>query len=148
MKNALSTAPLAWLASTVLILAPHLCGAAPDVDYTPIPSTVTGIWALIDTKDSELGNIVRSRQMDYVHHHAFSIRDLVDALLERARDCKTTPLQRLKEESASVAKLAAGLDRASDADDASALDSSYASLQVVLKAVRVDFPADCSRGAM
>jgi hypothetical protein len=118
------------------------------VDYTPIPPTVAGIWALIDTKDSELGTIIRTRQMNYVHHHAFSIRDLVNALLQRAGRCKTAPLEKFTEESASVATLAMDLDRASDADDGSSLDRAYTRLQSVLKAIRVDFPADCAPGAL
>ena len=135
-------------AAALLCIAAAPRAAPPDVDFTPIPATLIGIWSLIDQKNSELGDIVRARDMDHVHHRAFSIRDLANALLGRTGRCASAPLQRLKDEAASVARLAEDLDRASDAGDGSALDAAYAKLQDELKALRTDFPGGCTQGTM
>src|SRR6185437_6976760 len=79
-----------------------------------IPDTREGILNEIHKHQQELADVVKSKKLDEVHHHAFAIRDLAKAL-----PAKANPDMRKMVENAvkKVSQLAEDLDKSGDAGD-------------------------------
>ena len=71
-----------------------------------------------------------------MHHHAFAIRDLVNALPDKSKDLAADKLGKLKEEAKFVAVLADRLDKAGDANDQAGTEANFKKLQTVLKEIQ------------
>lgn len=138
-KTKLITSLLAVAAS--LWLAPRALAADEDEGPTvKIPDTVAGVWQEITNQEAELSKIIADKKLDEVHHHAFAIRDLVNALPEKSKDLATDKLGKLKQEAKFVSVLASRLDESGDAKDQSATEDNFKKLQGVLKQIRALYP--------
>ncbi len=63
---------------------------------TKIPDTVEGIFKAIHEHHMELAGVVKNKKLAEVHHHAFAIRDLANALPAKAAADKKKEQRRKK----------------------------------------------------
>ena len=69
---------------------------AADKEAVKPADTVEGIMKQIHEKHGELATVVKNKQLADVHHHAFAIRDLVNALPDKSKDLEAEKLGKLK----------------------------------------------------
>lgn len=84
-----------------------------------IPATGEGIWQEIHKRHGELEEVVKSKKLDDVHHHAFAIRDLAKALVAKTPANKKTVVKATVKK---ISMLAAELDKSGDAGDQAATE--------------------------
>ena len=97
-----------------------------------IPDTADGILQEIHKHHGELDTVVKSKKLSDVHHHAFLIRDLANALpVKVAADKKA----RVEGSAKNIAKLAEDLDKTGDANDQAGTEAELKKLDGVLKAL-------------
>ena len=100
---------------------------------TKIPGTVEEIWQSIEKRQDQLTKTLRAKNLDDAHDYAFAIRDLAQALVERA----PAPQKAAADSAAkTIAALATAIDNSSAADaqeateaNARALDGAVATLR-------------------
>ena len=95
-----------------------------------VPDTVDGIIKEIHKHQHELADVVKSKKLDQVHHHAFAIRDLAKAL-----PAKTGPGMKKMVENAvkKVSQIAEDLDKSGDAGDQATTDANLKKMDTALK---------------
>ena len=97
-----------------------------------IPDTADGIMQEIHQHHVELADVVKSKKLADVHHHAFAIRDLANALSAKvAADNKA----RVEGSAKNIAKLAEDLDKTGDANDQAGTEANLKKLDGVLMAL-------------
>ena len=107
---------------------------------TKIPDTAAGIIKEIKTQETDLGKTIADKKLDDVHHHAFAIRDLVDALPDKSKDLPADKLAKLKGNAKFVASLADRLDKSGDAGNQAETAANFKKLQGILKQVLAFYP--------
>jgi hypothetical protein len=108
-------------------------------DKTNIPQTSTEIWQAIDQNISELNKTINENKLEEVHHRAFAIRDLVDALPDHSSDLSSDKLAQVKANIKYVDTLAKRLDASGDAKDKLATQDNFTKLQKILEAIRTNY---------
>ena len=103
---------------------------------TMIPATATAILQAISEEETNLNKTITDKKLEDVHHHAFAIRDLVNALPEKSSDLAAEKLAKLKANAKFVAALADRLDKSGDAKDQAATEASFKKFQTVLKEIK------------
>ena len=97
-----------------------------------IPDTADGILQEIHKHHGELAETVKSKKLADVHHHAFAIRDLANALPAKVAADKKA---RVEGSAKNIAKLAEDLDKSGDANDQAGTESNLKKLDGVLMAL-------------
>jgi hypothetical protein len=105
-----------------------------------IPDTPAGIWQLIDKETDETTKAIQSGALKELHHHAYTIRDLVAALPEHSGSLPADKVTKVKADSKFVATLAQRLDAAGDSNNKAASISNFDKLKDVLKSIRSNYP--------
>ena len=109
--------------------------------------TVGGIWQAVTNEQAELGKTIADKKLDDVHHHAFAIRDLVNALPEKSTSLNADDLAKLKKDAKFVAALADRLDKSGDANDQAATEANFAKLQKVLNEIGSLYPDSAAKSS-
>jgi len=97
-----------------------------------IPDTAKGIMQEIHHHHLKVAETVKNKKLADVHHHAFAIRDLANALPAKAAVApdKKTQLQGTVK---NIAKLASDLDESGDANDQVKTEANLKKLDGLLK---------------
>jgi hypothetical protein len=112
-----------------------------------IPDTSAGIFKEVKQHEDELGKTITDKKLDDVHHHAFAIRDLVNALADKSKDLPADKLTKLKADAKFVASLADRLDKSGDANDQAGTESNFKKLQGLLKEIRALYPESVTKSS-
>lgn len=104
--------------------------------------TLTSLWHATIAREAELDGLVKKKDLAKVHEAAFAIRDLVAALPEKSRDISAEQRAKLAGNARYVATLAERLDKAGDAGDQVAAETTFKQLQSVLAAIEALYPAE------
>ena len=107
---------------------------------TAIPDTPAAIWQLIDQEAAETTKAIQTGALKDLHHHAYTIRDLVAALPEHSGSLPADKVTKIKADAKFVATLAQRLDAAGDSNNKAASVSNFDKLRDVLKAIRANYP--------
>lgn len=105
-----------------------------------IPDTVGSIWKEIHMHHMELHDVVKTKKLDMVHHHAFGVRDLVNALPDKSQDLPADKLAKLKANAKFVDDLATRLDESGDANDQAATEANLEKLDRIIKMLESLYP--------
>ena len=97
-----------------------------------IPETADGIMTEIHKHHGELADVVKSKKLADVHHHAFAIRDLANGLPAKVAADKKA---RVEGSVKNIAKLATDLDNTGDANNQAGTEANLKKLDGVLKAL-------------
>ena len=81
---------------------------------------------------TELADVVKSKKLADVHHHAFAIRDLANGLPAKVAADKKA---RVEGSAKNIAKLATDLDNTGDANNQAATEANLKKLDGVLMAL-------------
>jgi hypothetical protein len=106
---------------------------------TAVPGTAEGILKAIHMKHGELAKTVADKKLKDVHHLAFAIRDLANALPAKAAADKKKQVEGTVK---NIAKLAADLDDSGDANDQAKTEANLKKLDGLLKVLESQFPHD------
>ena len=106
---------------------------------TQIPATSAAIWQAIDQQTAALDQVIKAGKLEEVHHHAFAIRDLVNALPAKSTALTTVQLYQVKEGGKYVATLASRLDAAGDAKNMADTLTHFQRLKDLLKTIRANY---------
>lgn len=101
-----------------------------------IPETADGILAEIHKHHGELADVVKNNKLADVHHHAFAVRDLAKALVDKAAPDKQ---QRVQGAANNIAKLAEELDKAGDAGDKAKTEANLKKFDAVIAQLEAQF---------
>ena len=107
-----------------------------------IPDTVEGIWKEIHLHHMELHDVVKNKKLDMVHHHAFGVRDLVNALPDKSKDLPADKLAKVKTNAKFVEDLAKRLDESGDANDQAATEANLKKLDGIIKSLEAQYPPE------
>jgi Cu/Ag efflux pump CusA len=105
-----------------------------------IPDTPAAIWQLIDKETDETTKAIQAGALKDLHHHAYTIRDLVAALPDHSKSLPADKVTKVKADSKFVATLAQRLDTAGDSNNKAASISNFDKLKDVLKSIRANYP--------
>ena len=97
-----------------------------------MPDTAEGILQEIHKHHGELAEVVKSKKLADVHHHAFAIRDLANGLAAKVAADKKA---RVEGSAKNIAKLAEDLDKTGDANDQAGTEANLKKLDGVLMAL-------------
>ena len=97
-----------------------------------MPETAEGIMTEIHKHHGELADVVKSKKLADVHHHAFAIRDLANGLPAKVAADKKA---RVEGSVKNIAKLAEDLDKTGDDNNQAATEANLKKLDGVLKAL-------------
>lgn len=100
---------------------------------TKVPDSADGILQEIHKHHSELAEVVKAKKLADVHHHAFAIRDLANALPAKVAPDKKA---RVEGSAKNIAKLAEDLDKTGDANDQAGTEANLKKLDGVLMALQ------------
>lgn len=114
---------------------------------TVIPATAADIIQAINKEETNLAKVISDKQLDDVHHHAFAIRDLVNALPDKSPNLTADQLGKLKGEAKFVALLAGRLDEFGDAKNQTATEDSFKKLQGILKQIKSLYPDSAAKSS-
>ena len=103
---------------------------------TKIPDTAEGIFKEIHHHHMELADTVKNKKLADVHHHAFAIRDLANALPAKAPADKKTQVQGTVK---NIGKLAEDLDASGDANDQAKTEANLKKLDGLIKVLETQF---------
>lgn len=110
----------------------HKEGGHAEKGKTAVPDTADGIMAAIHKHHGELADVVKSKKLAEVHHHAFAIRDLANGLPAKVAADKKA---RVEGSVKNIAKLAEDLDKTGDDNNQAATEANLKKLDGVLKAL-------------
>lgn len=108
-----------------------------------IPDTVEGIFKEIQKHHHELAEVVKGKKLAEVHHHAFAVRDLANALPAKAPADKKTQVEGTVK---NIAKLAADLDKTGDANNQAGTEANLKKLDGILKVLHTQFGMKMEEG--
>ena len=97
-----------------------------------MPETAEGIMTEIHKHHGELADVVKSKKLADVHHHAFAIRDLANGLPAKVAADKKT---RVEGSVKNIAKLAEDLDKTGDDNNQAGTEANLKKLDGVLMAL-------------
>ncbi|MEP6673461.1 MAG: hypothetical protein ABJF10_30215 [Chthoniobacter sp.] len=118
--------------NTSVLLADEKKEHAEHAEKTAVPDTVDGIMAAIHKEHGELADVVKSKKLADVHHHAFAIRDLANGLPAKVAADKKA---RVEGSVKNIAKLAEDLDKTGDDNNQAGTESNLKKLDGVLMAL-------------
>ena len=101
-----------------------------------IPDTTEGIFKAIHEHHMELAETVKNKKLADVHHHAFAIRDLANALPAKAAADK---MKQVEGTVKNIAKLAGDLDESGDANDQAKTEANLKKLDGLIKVLETQF---------
>ena len=101
-----------------------------------IPDTVEGIFKAIHEHHMELAETVKNKKLADVHHHAFAIRDLANALPAKAAADKKKQVEGTTK---NITKLASDLDESGDANDQAKTEANLKKLDGLIKVLETQF---------
>ena len=101
-------------------------------EKTVVPATVEGIMEAIHKAHGELADVVKSKKLADVHHKAFAVRDLANALPAKVAADKKA---RVEGSVKNIAKLAEDLDKSGDDNNQAATEANLKKLDGVLMAL-------------
>ena len=101
-------------------------------EKTVVPATVDGIMEAIHKAHGELAEVVKAKKLADVHHKAFAVRDLANALPAKVAADKKA---RVEGSVKNIAKLAEDLDKTGDANNQAATEANLKKLDGVLMAL-------------
>lgn len=104
-----------------------------------IPKTSTEILQVVDKQLGELNKTIDAGQLGEVHHHAFAIRDLVDALPEHSAQLSADKLEQVKSNVKYVDTLAKRLDESGDAKDKKSVMENLTKLKKLLDNIHSNY---------
>ncbi len=139
-KTALMTTLLALAAGIWLTPATRAWADEEKEMPTMIPATATAILQAISEEETNLDKTITDKKLEDVHHHAFAIRDLVNALPEKSSSLAAEQLAKLKANAKFVTALATRLDESGDAKDQAATEANFKKLQGLLKQIKALYP--------
>ena len=97
---------------------------------------IAGIWTQIGDEQTKLSAAIQNGQLKDVHHLAFGIRDLVEAVADKAKTA-TPALEPKLEDMVKQVKASAGkLDELGDAGNLSGTQAEYAKFQTILSSMQ------------
>lgn len=105
-----------------------------------IPDTPAAIWQLIDKETEDTTKAIQTGALKDLHHHAYTIRDLVAALPDHSGSLPADKVTKIKADAKFVATLAQRLDAAGDSNNKAASVSNFDKLKDVLKTIRTNYP--------
>lgn len=108
-----------------------------------IPDTVEGIFKEIHTHHMELADVVKTKKLADVHHHAFAIRDLANALPAKAAADKKKQVEGTVK---NIAKLAGDLDESGDANDQAKTEANLKKMDGLIKVLETQFGIKSAEG--
>ena len=122
------------------VLIPGRSHAA-EVQDAPvaIPATSAAIWQAIDREIAALDKVIATGKLEAAHHHAFAVRDLVNALPSKSTALKAAQLTQIKSGGKFVSTLAARIDASGDANNKSETAANVQKLKDQLKAIRANY---------
>jgi len=106
-----------------------------------IPKTLPALWTAIAEHQKELHDVLATKKLDDIHHHAFAVRDLVEAMPAKSGGLAPEKKTALKKSVSRVASLAKLLDEAGDAGDSAKVASLVVKLDAELKTIEALYPA-------
>lgn len=115
--------------------------ATTQKEQQKIPEKAEDIWKAIDTEVSALKQSIDKNELKNVHHHAFSIRDLVNALPEHSPMLSADQIKQVKANAKFVATLADRLDESGDKNDKNGTQANFEKLKKVLETLRKQYPS-------
>jgi rubrerythrin len=147
-KTALITSLLA-VAVSVWFATPTFAADEKDEPEVKIkiPDTAAGILKEVKQHEEELSKTITDKKLDDVHHHAFAIRDLVNALPDKSNDLAADKLAKLKANAKFVTDLAKRLDESGDGKDQAGTEANFKKLQGILKQIRALYPDSVSKSS-
>ena len=101
-----------------------------------IPDTAEGILAEIHKHHGELADTVKNNKLADVHKHAFAVRDLAKALVDKAAPDKK---ERVQGTANNIAKLADELDKSGDANDKAKTEANLKKFDAVIAQLEGQF---------
>ncbi len=101
-------------------------------EKTVVPETVDGIMEAIHKAHGELAEVVKSKKLADVHHKAFAVRDLANALPAKVAADKKA---RVEGSTKNIAKLADELDKTGDDNNQAGTEANLKKLDGVLMAL-------------
>ena len=101
-----------------------------------IPDTTEGIFQAIHKHHMELAETVKNKKLADVHHHAFAIRDLANALPAKAVADKKKQVEGTVK---NIAKLAGDLDESGDANEQAKTEANLKKLDGLIKVLQTQF---------
>lgn len=107
-----------------------------DKGKVKIPDTVEGIFKAIQEHHHHLAETVKNKKLAEVHHHAFAVRDLANALPAKAPADKKTQVEGTVK---NIAKLAEELDKTGDANNQAGTEANLKKLDGILKVLHTQF---------
>ncbi len=144
-KTALITSLLA-LGVSICLLPTAWAAAEQEGAKTKIPDTAAGILKEVKQHEEELSKTIADKQLEGVHHHAFAISDLVNALPDKSKDLDAEKLGKLKANAKFVAGLAKRLDESGDSKDQAGTEANFKKLQGILKSIEALYPPGMGNG--
>lgn len=108
---------------------------APAQPVTPA-GTADAVWEQIAGEQKKLEAAIQTGQLAEVHHLAFTIRDLVEALAAKTTGLANADAVALKKAVAEVRDCAAKLDEYGDSGNLGATEKEYARLGILLPQVK------------
>ena len=123
------------------ITAPRAFAAEHEHEHKPgekvkIPNTVEGIFKAIHEQHVHLAETVKNKKLPDVHHLAFAIRDLANALPAKAAADKKKQVEGTVK---NIATLAADLDKTGDAGNQAGTEANLKKLDGILKVLHTQF---------
>ena len=113
-----------------------LAASTGEPNKLTIPATVEGIFKAIHEYHVKLAETVKNKKLADVHHHAFAIRDLANALPTKAEASKKTQVEGTVK---NIAKLAEDLDKTGDANNQAGTEANLKKLDGLLKVLEALF---------
>ena len=101
-------------------------------EKTVVPETVEGIIEAIHKAHGELAEVVKAKKLADVHHKAFAVRDLANALPAKVAADKKA---RVEGSVKNIAKLAEDLDKTGDDNNQAGTEANLKKLDGVLMAL-------------
>ena len=136
----MKTGPLIAGISAILVLT--ALGVRGEESKIPIPDSVKAIWAAVDSKYKQLGDVVAAKKADEVYTVAEDLEALLKALPSKSTNLPADKLKRVEGQVKNAGKV---LDDLHDAAKDGKYDVAQEKLKIVegvIKAVRAQYPAD------
>lgn len=105
-----------------------------------IPEKTEDIWKTIDNKVLALSQSLDKNELKNIHHLAFAIRDLVNALPQHSLMLSAEQIKQVKANAKFVATLADRLDESGDKNDKVATQANFEKLKKILELLRKQYP--------
>src|SRR5262245_132876 len=107
------------------------------IDASSLP--LNGIWHQVKQHQVELETVIKAKQLNKVHQHAFMIRDLVNVMPAKSTSLSPAKLEKVKTSAKYLATLAARLDESGDANDQAGTEENYKKFASMLQTIEAQY---------